>query len=257
MDEWQFLEPYWDGSSEAQRRQPPPANPAPAPGELPSFGYPTDTRFSPAAATLPNNLDVCHADDFFPESFQTGASNFHSTPDSWDAAAYSWPAQFSEQPRETVHDALVIQPHWDDFIASLQTAPTRPPSTVSSARDFSIDGYGIDILMADMGDEYSSLGFPSVPPSSIPDDDGYSSRPAAGHPAVHVQFRRHPRVSMTSPSEIVHHPYLSKLARGTVPVGALRIHFLRSFLSWSPSLICLTRFRTWMHALAGSGNHQV
>ncbi|KAJ7327666.1 hypothetical protein DFH08DRAFT_884920 [Mycena albidolilacea] len=176
MDEWQFLEPYWDGSSEAQRRQPSPANPAPVPGELPSFGYPTDTRFSPAAATLPNNFDVSHPTPLISESFQTGASKFHSTPDSWDASAYSWPAQFSEQPRETVHDALVIQPHWDDFIASLQTAPTRPPSTGSSAGDFSIDGYGIDILMADMGDEYSSLGFPSVPPSSIPDDDGYSSR---------------------------------------------------------------------------------
>ncbi|KAJ7830084.1 hypothetical protein B0H14DRAFT_3715983 [Mycena olivaceomarginata] len=146
MDEWQFSQPYWDGSSEAQRREPPRVGSAPAPGVLPSFGFPTDSGLSSIAATPSINLtDFGHPATLpFPDLF-SGASQpaFHSDfslPPSWDAAPFSWPAQFSQQPSETVYDPSV-QPHWDDFVSSLQPAPARPPSTGSGAGDF-YDGYG-------------------------------------------------------------------------------------------------------------------
>ncbi|KAF8175902.1 hypothetical protein K438DRAFT_1979412 [Mycena galopus ATCC 62051] len=187
MDEWQFSQPYSDGSSEAQRRY---AQIFFSNGMLTAqtaavrrFGSSVwriaifrIPHFSPSAATpyiyLTNPI---HPTRFYcPPAFH---SNF-SLSASWDAAPFSWPAQFSQQPSETVYDPSV-QPHWDDFVSSLQPVAARPPSTRSGAGDF-CDGYGIDLLMADIGDEYSSSRFASAPPSSIPDDD------AGGHPAVHV-----------------------------------------------------------------------
>ncbi|KAJ7921143.1 hypothetical protein B0H13DRAFT_2418038 [Mycena leptocephala] len=107
MDEWQFLPPSWDSTSEAGQRHRVP-----------------DTSASTAGA---------------PEQMSTR----------WDDPA--------------------VQPDWDNLVSSLQSAQTRPPSTDSSAADFFYDGYG----------------FPSAPPSSIPDDDGCTSSP----PSVSVEIR--------------------------------------------------------------------
>ncbi|KAJ7120114.1 hypothetical protein C8R44DRAFT_853464 [Mycena epipterygia] len=216
MDEWQFPQPHWDGSSEAQRRyahtfftdgmltaQTTAARQfgssarriaivqIPHGGEWPDGASKTvdpavslrkgiilplhpDSRFSSIAATPSINLTgFGHPNpllfpDLFPGASQPAFHSDFSLPASWDATPFSRPAQFSQQPTETVYDPSV-QPHWDDFVSSLQPAPARPPSTGSGAGDF-YDGYDID-LMADIGDEYSSSRFPS----SIL-DDGWSSR---------------------------------------------------------------------------------
>ncbi|KAJ6535643.1 hypothetical protein B0H19DRAFT_1241095 [Mycena capillaripes] len=193
MDEWQFSQPYWDGSSEAQRRS------APAPGVLPSFGFPStytlpiptlsiracahvapspaNSGFSSIAATSINLADIGHPTPLLFPDLLPGASQpaFHSdfsSPASWDGVPFSWPTQFSQQPSETVYDPPV-QPHWDDFVSSLQPAPARTPSTGSGAGDF-YDGYGIDLLMADIGPPsisveigpWGSAGWISDDPSS-------------------------------------------------------------------------------------------
>ncbi|KAF8156169.1 hypothetical protein K438DRAFT_1942883 [Mycena galopus ATCC 62051] len=113
----------------AQRRQPPRVGSAPASGVLPSFGFPstymlsiptlsirpcthvapspTNSGFSSIVATPSINLtDFGHLTPLLlPDSFP-GASQpiFHSNfslPASWDAAPFSWPAQFSQQPSTT------------------------------------------------------------------------------------------------------------------------------------------------------------
>ncbi|KAF8137726.1 hypothetical protein K438DRAFT_1786414 [Mycena galopus ATCC 62051] len=139
---------------EAQRRQPPRVGSAPASGVLPSFGFPTNSGFSSIVATPSINLtDFGHLTPLLlPDSFP-GASQpvFHSNfslPASWDAAPFSWPAQFSQQPSTTPrysHTGVIL------FPANVLTQGS---------------------------DEYSSSRFPSAPPSSIPDDDGWSSRTA-------------------------------------------------------------------------------
>ncbi|KAJ7258329.1 hypothetical protein C8J57DRAFT_1341667 [Mycena rebaudengoi] len=137
MDEWQFSQAYWDGSSEAQRRS------TPAAGVLPSFGYPTDSDFSSVAAILSiNHAAFCHPTPLLFSNLFTGA------PQPAFQSDFSLPCL---QPSETVYDPLV-QPHWNDFVSSLyspQPAPARPPSTGSSAGDFFNGGYSINILMAD------------------------------------------------------------------------------------------------------------
>ncbi|KAJ6536505.1 hypothetical protein B0H10DRAFT_2246340 [Mycena sp. CBHHK59/15] len=189
MDEWQYSQPFWDGSSEAQRRQPPHVSSDPAAGVLPSFALPTDSGFSSITAKPSINLtDFGHPSQLLPFDLIPGVSQstFHSdfsVPALWDAAPFSSPAPFSQQPSGSIDDPSV-QPHWDDFVSSLQPAPARTPSTGSGAGDFFNDGYGIDLLMADIGDEYSSSRFPSAPPSSTPEDDGRSSRP----PTVFVEI---------------------------------------------------------------------
>ncbi|KAJ7855719.1 hypothetical protein B0H14DRAFT_3645262 [Mycena olivaceomarginata] len=90
MDEWQCSQPYWDGSSEAQRRQPPRASSAPAAGVLPSFGFPNFGH--PTPLLFPG---YC-GDNSFVICFPGGASQpaFHSDfslPASWDAEPFKSP----------------------------------------------------------------------------------------------------------------------------------------------------------------------
>ncbi|KAJ7482610.1 hypothetical protein FB451DRAFT_1235727 [Mycena latifolia] len=103
-------------------------------------------------------------------------SAFHaniSAPALRDAAPLSWPAQFSYQPSGSDSDDPSVQPHWDDFVSSLQPAPARISPMGSGAGDFFNDGYGLDLHL--VRDEYTSSRS-SAPPSSVPDDDGWSSR---------------------------------------------------------------------------------
>ncbi|KAJ6615015.1 hypothetical protein B0H10DRAFT_2042891, partial [Mycena sp. CBHHK59/15] len=153
-------------------RQPSRISSDPAAGILPSFSLPADSGFSSIAAKPSINLtDFGHPSQLLPSDLFPGVSQsaFHSdfsVPTLWDATPFSWPAPFSQQPSGSIDDPSV-QPHWDDFVSSLQPAPARTPSTGSGAGDFLNDGYG---------DEYSSSRFPSAPPSSTPEDDGWSSR---------------------------------------------------------------------------------
>ncbi|KAF8156158.1 hypothetical protein K438DRAFT_1986924 [Mycena galopus ATCC 62051] len=179
MDEWQFSQPYSEWHSAGMLtyfsvtvcsllRQPPRVGSAPASGVLPSFGFPstytlsiptlsirpcthvapspTNSGFSSIVATPSINLtDFGHLTPLLlPDSFP-GASQpiFHSNfslPASWDAAPFSWPAQFSQQPSTT--------PQYSHTgVICFQPVPARPPSMCSGAEDF-YDGYGIDLLMA-------------------------------------------------------------------------------------------------------------
>ncbi|KAJ6532597.1 hypothetical protein B0H19DRAFT_451126 [Mycena capillaripes] len=119
MDEWQFSQPYWDGSSEAQRRS------APAPGVLPSFGFPTDSGFLSIAATPSINLaDIGHPTpllfpDLFPGASQPAFHSDFSSPASWDGVPFLAGPVFHSN-RANMYDPSV-QPHCDDFVYRCDT----------------------------------------------------------------------------------------------------------------------------------------
>ncbi|KAJ7850117.1 hypothetical protein B0H13DRAFT_1905834 [Mycena leptocephala] len=156
MDESQFSPLFWDGSSEVEQRQHAHSSSAPAAGVMPSFAFSTDPGFS---------TDFGH---FYP------LTGFFSAPNSWDSALFSLLPRVPQE-MSTQWDDPAVQTHWDDFVSSLQPAPARPPSTDSNVGNFFYDAYGAD-PSGRFSDDYSSSRFSSAPPSSIPDDDGWSSR---------------------------------------------------------------------------------
>ncbi|KAJ7465620.1 hypothetical protein FB451DRAFT_1487168 [Mycena latifolia] len=178
MNEWQYSQPHWDSSSEAQRRQPPRISSDPAAGVWSSFASPADSGFSSIAATPSFNLaDSGYPTQLLPSDLFPGMSQsaFHaniSAPALRDATPLSWPAQFSYQPSGSDSDDPSLKKNMPGLY-SLQPAPAPMGS---GAGDFFNDGYGIDLLMADYGDEYGTSSRSSAPPSSVPDDDGSSSR---------------------------------------------------------------------------------
>ncbi|KAJ7732028.1 hypothetical protein B0H16DRAFT_1770721 [Mycena metata] len=170
MDELQFHPYFWGNNHDTAQQEPPVPRPASAAAALPSFTFSADYGSSstpwidPTASVAPPVPAL--PPDLFP------FADF-AEPAEWDAAlASSWlrtPAQHPSGPAQW-------DSRWDDLISSFQPEPARPSSTDSSAGG-SFDGsYDIDLLMADISDEYSSSGFPSAPPSSIPEDDDWSSR---------------------------------------------------------------------------------
>ncbi|KAJ7440673.1 hypothetical protein B0H11DRAFT_2352527 [Mycena galericulata] len=92
----------------------------------------------------------------------------------------------------------------------------RPPSTGSSEGDVFGDSYVIDLLMmADFGDGYSTSIFSSAPPSSIPEDDDWSSRwSSSGSRPVSAA----PSSDYGDPTR---HPYLLKSDSGMAQIGPL------------------------------------
>ncbi|KAJ7348527.1 hypothetical protein DFH08DRAFT_1000438 [Mycena albidolilacea] len=99
-----------------------------------------------------------------------------SVPAVWDpTSAFSWLPASTQQPSgpATQWDDAA---HWDDLVSSFQPTTARPPSTGSSEGDVFSDSYAIDLLMADFGDGYSPSRLSSGPPSSIPEDNDWSSR---------------------------------------------------------------------------------
>ncbi|KAJ7448981.1 hypothetical protein FB451DRAFT_1411098 [Mycena latifolia] len=92
MDEWQYSQPHWDRSSEAQRRQPPRISSDPAAS---SFALPADSGYSSIAATPSFNLaDSGHPTQLLPSNLFPGMSQsaFHaniSAPALRDAAPLS------------------------------------------------------------------------------------------------------------------------------------------------------------------------
>ncbi|KAJ7930359.1 hypothetical protein B0H13DRAFT_890315 [Mycena leptocephala] len=158
---------------------------------------------------------------------------------------------------------------------------------------FFYDGYGIDLLMGDMrrsSDEYSNSRFPSALPSSIPDDDGWSSRewssnsshPVSAAPSnvfgdldqnwpviyaaffcfflcsSHIFPARPPSVSV----EI--RPWDSAGWTSDDPshvfppaVGLIPLKLVNPSSEMFPVSIWPTRLRKWICTLAGSGSRQV
>ncbi|KAJ7820503.1 hypothetical protein B0H14DRAFT_3735530 [Mycena olivaceomarginata] len=225
MDEWQFSQPYWDGSSEAQRRQPPRVSSTPAPGVLPSFGFPTDSGFLSIAATPSINLtDFGHPTpllfpDLFPGASQPAFHSDFSLPASWDTAPFSMPAQFSQQPSENVYDPSV-QPYWDDFVSSqrrLDPLPRVRGQEIFTMAMASISSWQISgnipwsflqpmcwpkPVMSTQARDFRPLRPPAFLMTTV-------GPPVGGHPAVHVRSRRRRPVSMTTPSKIGHPPSIS------------------------------------------------
>ncbi|KAJ7102073.1 hypothetical protein C8R44DRAFT_887840 [Mycena epipterygia] len=185
---------------------------APAASELSSFAFPADYGFS--SSMDPTGLFSHPALPLPPDLFP-----FHpelAAPASWDAgssSSSSWLPESAQQPSRPAAPQWgdhLIQPHWDDLVSSFQPAAARTPSTASSAGDIFDDSYGfqpttarapstgssagdllddsygIDLLMANIGNEYSNSRFPSVPPSSVLGDDDWSSHP----PFVSVEIEQ-------------------------------------------------------------------
>ncbi|KAJ7441695.1 hypothetical protein FB451DRAFT_1414484 [Mycena latifolia] len=201
MSEWQYSQPHWDGSSEAQRRQPPCISSDPTAGVWSSFALPADSGFSSIAVTPSFNLADSGLplqqlfSDVFPGMSQSAFHADISAPALRDATPLSWPAQFSYQPSGSGSDDPSLKKYMPGLY-SLQPAPARISPMGSGTGDSFNDGYGIDLLMADYGsylrslrpvnvliratDEYTSSRS-SAPPSSVPDDD-------ASPPTVSVEI---------------------------------------------------------------------
>ncbi|KAJ7839132.1 hypothetical protein B0H14DRAFT_3698937 [Mycena olivaceomarginata] len=230
MDESQFPPYFGDGSSETQRRSaplfltsaistsgrpPPPVSSAPVAGGLPSFTFPANYGYLSPSSMEPTGFFVHPAPPL--PSLPSDLFPFHRAelvaPGSWDAgSSSSWfPASVQQPniPATLQWDDPSIQPDWDDLVSSFQPAAARTPSTGLSAGDLPNDSYDIDLLMANISSVFSS-----APPSSIPEDDDWSSRiyqqfSAGGHLAVHVQFRRHHRGPTAMQGAIGHPPFVS------------------------------------------------
>ncbi|KAJ6529350.1 hypothetical protein B0H19DRAFT_531758 [Mycena capillaripes] len=184
---------FWDGSDETQRRPPPVVPSASFAGELPSFGFPAE--YTPSSTSLmdPTGFFAPPAPPFPPDLFPfaelSGSASWDTTP------ATSWLPAPTPQQGGPQWDPRTTQPQWDSSVSShgfdsFGPAAARPPSTSSSSGDLSGDSYGIDLLMAEISDGYSSSRFSSAPPSSIPEDDDWSSwwsssisRPASAAPS--------------------------------------------------------------------------
>ncbi|KAJ6533549.1 hypothetical protein B0H19DRAFT_1080967 [Mycena capillaripes] len=102
----------------------------------------------------------------------------------WDAVPSSWLPQSAQQLRRTPprwYDASG-QLQWDDFISSSWSAPAYFSSTIdSSGSEFSSDSIFILVSVGANAqtfpsDSLSNSRFTSAAPSSIPDDDDWSSR---------------------------------------------------------------------------------
>ncbi|KAJ6628320.1 hypothetical protein B0H10DRAFT_1940517 [Mycena sp. CBHHK59/15] len=157
-------------------RPPPPVSSAPVAGGLPSFTFPANYGYSSPSSMDPTGF-FAHPAPPLP-SLPSDLFPFHpelAAPGSWDAgSSSSWsPASIQEpsRPGTPQWDDRSIQPDWDDLVSSFQPAAARTPSTGSSAGNFPNDSYGIDLLMANISSVFSS-----APPSSIPEDDDWSSR---------------------------------------------------------------------------------
>ncbi|KAJ7906749.1 hypothetical protein B0H13DRAFT_2333189 [Mycena leptocephala] len=140
------------GTAAAVWRRPLPlVNAASFAGGLSSFEFPVDYDASAIPSMDPTGF-FAHPlpPDLFPFHPELPASA------SWDGtSASSWLPVSTQQPNEW--DDRSIQPLWDDLVSS-----------------YIID-HSIDRLMADINDEYSSSRFSSAPPSSIAEDDDWSS----------------------------------------------------------------------------------
>ncbi|KAJ7817545.1 hypothetical protein B0H14DRAFT_3877466 [Mycena olivaceomarginata] len=170
MDESQFPPYFGDGSSKTQRRPPPPVSSAPVAGGLPSLTFPGTLTLPTARGALtlfcrqPIMATTHHHQWIPPASLSIRRRLYLLNPLQPNIpATLQW-------------DDPSIQPDWDDLVSSFQPAAARTPSTGLSAGDLPNDSYDIDLLMANISDEYSSSVFSSAPPSSIPEDDDWSSR---------------------------------------------------------------------------------
>ncbi|KAJ7075946.1 hypothetical protein B0H15DRAFT_805895 [Mycena belliarum] len=177
MEEWQYPDSNWDEvqryapaffSGAAGSSQPQTASIAHQHGSnvrrlviicvarLPfpaNFDFPSDTTtpsFDPA-----DSGHLFQSDSFAGTAF----SGDISVQASDDAALLSWQAQSSYQPGGSRSDDPPVQP-WEDFISSV---PSQISHVRSDAGDL-FDGYG------------DAYGFPSAPPSSIPDDENWTNR---------------------------------------------------------------------------------
>ncbi|KAJ7789731.1 hypothetical protein B0H14DRAFT_3572999 [Mycena olivaceomarginata] len=164
MDGSGFPPYFWESSgSERQQRMPPLVSSAPVAGGMAPFTFPVHTAltlFRPQPMTacrkqhqwirptsLPTRRRLC----LLPES---------SVPAVWDpTSAFSWLPASTQQPSgpATQWDDAA---HWDDLVSSFQPTTARPPSTGSSEGDVFGDSYALS----------------SGPPSSIPEDNDWSSR---------------------------------------------------------------------------------
>ncbi|KAF8143284.1 hypothetical protein K438DRAFT_1783874 [Mycena galopus ATCC 62051] len=104
----------------------------------------------------PHVSQVAPGDFCFPESIlsELPSEPPFTTPTSWDDEPSSWLPHSAQQHSRipTRWDEASGQPHWDDFASS------------------------IDLLMADFSDSRSNSRFTSAAPSSIPDDNDWSSQ---------------------------------------------------------------------------------
>ncbi|KAJ7235738.1 hypothetical protein B0H12DRAFT_135817 [Mycena haematopus] len=202
MDNSEFSLQFWDSNDEGQRQQFQRFTSAPTAGAFPAFGFPATLPVDPVGFGHPA---VLLPPDLFPGTLQPASQPHFQAPGPWDVASSCLPQ--SQQPDGTIPqwDDPSAQPHWDDFISSLPPPPVRPPSTGSSEVSFYNDDYGIDLLMGEFGAEFSSSRFSSAPPSSIPEDDGWSSRgwsSGSSRPVSAAPSSVHDNVGENSPPSI-------------------------------------------------------
>ncbi|KAJ7723202.1 hypothetical protein B0H14DRAFT_3900303 [Mycena olivaceomarginata] len=176
MDGSGFPPYFWESSgSERQQRMPPLVSSAPVAGGMAPFTFPADYGLSSTTSMDPTDFFTHPAPPLPPDFFPHHQPEL-SVPAVWDpTSAFSWLQASTQQPSgpATQWDDAA---HWDDLVSSFQPTTARPPSTGSSEGDVFGDSYAIDLLMADFGDGYSTSRLSSGPPSSIPEDNDWSSR---------------------------------------------------------------------------------